>query len=195
MVVGVMTNFQKNPVHGVLRDLLKTRALVRGQVKLASGQMSDYYVDCKRVTLEGAALRVASEGFWALLSESNPRPSHVAGVSVGGDPIVAGVLLAALEHGTQLGGLLVRKEPKAHGLAAGRAVDGAPSKECQGVWLLEDVISTGGSSLKAAGFLKAEGYPLKGVLTLIDREMGGVEDLRQKLGVPVEALFKVSELL
>lgn len=179
--------------NGSVLDLIRDRALVKGvEVKLASGQSSNFYVDCKRITLHGPSLKRVGEAFWARLKSE--RPTLIAGVSVGGDPLVAAILIAALQDGVELSGLLVRKEKKSHGLAQGRAVDGPESTEKDSVWLVEDVISTGGSSLKAAEHLVSEGYKLKGILSLVDREMGGIQSLGQKFGVPVISLHKISEI-
>ena len=179
-----------------LLSWIRKRSLKTGvEVKLASGQMSNYYLDCKGVSLFGPALRDLSVVFWDHLKSLDSKIESIAGVSVGGDPIVAGILLKAAEENQPLKGLLVRKEPKAHGMSKGRAVDGAEPKDCGRVWLVEDVISTGGSSLTAAKYLLAEGYQLAGIAALIDREMGGVAHLKKELGVPVECVFSVSRIL
>jgi orotate phosphoribosyltransferase len=174
--------------------LLRTRALVQGvEVKLASGKPSNFYIDCKRISLHGPSLALVSQAFFEMLKVD--APSHVAGVSVGGDPLVAGVIIEAARESLEWGGLLVRKEKKAHGMSQGRAVDGVLGKETRSVWLVEDVVSTGGSSLTAARHLLEEGYPLRGIVCLVDREMGGPEMLKKELGLPVHALFRVSEVL
>lgn len=179
-----------------LIELLKTRALQKGNFKLASGQNSTYYLDCKGVTLHGPSLQMVSAAFWAHLKTKSPQPRLVAGVSVGGDPLVAGIALEAAKEKVEVSCLLVRKEPKTHGLSVGKAVDGGIHIDPQnGVWLIEDVISTGGSSLKAANYLKAEGFKLEGILVLVDRKMGGVESLTKTLNVPVESLLTVDEIL
>lgn len=178
-----------------LGELLKKRAVRKGKtITLASGRTSDIYVDCKRVTLHGASLEVVARTCVEKLLAVAPDLTHVAGVSVGGDPLVAGIILAAHGRGREMEALLVRKEKKSHGLSEGRCVEGGLPAETRSVWLVEDVVSTGGSSAKAAADLKAEGYPLKGMLCLVDREMGGVESLEARFGVPVVALLKVSEL-
>jgi orotate phosphoribosyltransferase len=179
-----------------LKKLVQSLALEVGETKiLASGQSSNVYVNCKRLTLESKPLSILSQVLWAKLAEIDPTVGAVAGVSVGGDPMVAGVLMSAAQEGRNLSGLLVRKEPKAHGATQGRAVEGLNAEQLsKSVWLLEDVISTGGSSEIALKHLMREGYSVSGLLCIIDREMGGVQAIRQKLGVRVEALFKLSEI-
>lgn len=174
---------------------LKERALQRGvKVKLASGRESDIYVDCKRASLHGPSLKHVSAAFTEVLRAQAPQPAMIAGVSVGGDPLVAGILLEAAAQGWELEGLLVRKEAKSHGLAQGRTVDGPLPRAGAPVWLVEDVVSTGGSSLQALGSLKREGYDVKGMVCLVDREMGGVAKLSQDCGIPVLSIFKLSDL-
>jgi orotate phosphoribosyltransferase len=177
-------------------SILKSRALVKGvKVKLASGKESDFYVDCKRATLHGPSLQALSKFCVDALREFQPDLTHVAGVSVGGDPLVAGVILEAAHRGLEWSGLLVRKEKKSHGLAAGRAVDGEEGNSTKAIWLVEDVVSTGGSSLTAARHLLDEGYSLKGILCLVDRNMGGLDMLTRELRIPVKALSGIDEIL
>lgn len=175
---------------------LKTHALIRGKgIVLASGQKSDYYVNSKKITLHGERLALLSEVIFSWLAERNLKPTHLAGVSVGGDPIVAGVAMLGAQKGVPMSMLLVRKEKKAHGATTGKAVEGDDPEFVKSCWLLEDVVSTGGSSLKAAKFLAEEGYRLDGILCVLDREMGGVKNLESALKIPVHALFRVNQLL
>jgi orotate phosphoribosyltransferase len=90
--------------------------------------------------------------------------------------------------------LLVRKKAKDHGASQGRATEGQLANMNQKVWLVEDVVSTGGSAIVALEHLRAEGYPLGGFLCLVDREMGGVEALKAQFDIPVITLTKLSEL-
>ncbi len=178
-----------------LLTYLKTKALIRGKdIVLASGQKSDYYVNSKKITLHGERLRCLSHVILNWFTVNGISPSHVAGVSVGGDPIVAGVAMLAAQSGAPMSMLLVRKEKKGHGATTGKAVEGDDPGEVKSCWLLEDVVSTGGSSLKAAKFLAEEGYRLDGMLCLLDREMGGVKNLETELKIPVHALFRVQQL-
>ena len=179
-----------------LKKLLQEKALTKGvEIKLASGQSSSYYINCKGVTLHGPSLRVLCQVWVEELSKISPKPSQIAGVSVGGDPIVAGFIYEAAIRSWELEGLLVRKEAKKHGLSAGKAVEGpAPSKD-KIVYLLEDVVSTGGSLISAAQNLIQEGYNLKGVFCIVDRQMGGAERILHDLGLPLKSIFKVEELL
>jgi orotate phosphoribosyltransferase len=179
-----------------LLSLLAERAYQKmEEVTLASGLKADYYIDCKKISLHGPSLTILSQTFLETLLAQNTVPTHVAGVSVGGDPIVAGIVMEASKKSQTWEALLIRKEAKKHGFSQGRCVEGSLPTSAMKIWLVEDVISTGKSSLEAAAQLKAEGYALQGVLALVDREMGGVPRLESELGVPVVVLFKVSQIL
>jgi len=177
---------------------LKTQALKTGlDVVLASGQRSTYYVDSKQISLHGPSLSLIGKAFWKELKKQNPQPDAIAGVSLGGDPLASAVVLEAYSEGIELDAFLIRKESKGHGATQGGRVEGRKQlkDELKSLWLVEDVISTGGSSLSAALHLQELGYPLKGIICILDREMGGPEKLTQELGVPVLALFKIHDVL
>ncbi len=178
-----------------LQSLLRTRAVRTGATfVLASGQSSNVFVDCKKLSLHGPSLLELSKTVLDILGAQSPKPNVIAGVSIGGDPLVAGIILEAARQGWELEGLLVRKEVKDHGATKGRAVEGVPPQAGQTVWLVEDVVTSGKSSLDASHKLKSEGYVLSGVLCLVDRELGGVESLRNTLRVPVLSLSKLSQI-
>ncbi len=178
-----------------IRNYLRVRALITGQeFTLASGKKSSVYLDCKQVTLWGPSLASISRLFVDELQKIAERPTYVAGVSIGGDPLVAGVLFEADRRKWSLEGLLIRKEAKDHGRSVGRRWEGREPKSSDRIWLLEDVISTGKSSLSAAQYMNEAGFPLAGILSIIDREMGGQESLSKSLGLPVRSLLKLSQL-
>lgn len=177
---------------------LKERALKTGvDVVLASGQRSTYYVDSKQVSLYGPTLSLIGKAFWNELKQQTPQPDAIAGVSLGGDPLASAVILEAYKEGLSLDAFLIRKESKSHGSSQGERIEGRKQFKTQfkSMWLVEDVISTGGSSLSAALHLKEQGYPLKGIICILDREMGGIQKLNRELDVPVLALFKIRDLL
>lgn len=180
-----------------LLALLRERALKRGEFTTASGEIVNAYVNCKDITLHGPSLHTLSKILVDYLEELDVKPDCIAGVSVGGDPIVAGVICEASTRNWELNGLLVRKEPKSHGASAGKAVDGIGSRNGQRpkVWLIEDVVTSGKSAHVAAEHLRREDYDLIGILSLVDREAGGLSFLRQKLNCKVRSLVKLSEIL
>jgi orotate phosphoribosyltransferase len=179
----------------LLRLFRERQAVSRGaKVSMASGQESDIYVNCKRLTLWGRSLSVLCSCLLTRLARLDPQAGAVAGVSVGGDPLVAGVLLEASRRGWTMEGLLIRKDAKKHGISAGRHVEGCAAESAGRVWVLEDVVSTGRSSLDAVERLRTEGFDVVGVLSIVDRQMGGLEILAQGTGLQAEALLQLSQL-
>jgi orotate phosphoribosyltransferase len=189
-----------------LKKYIRDWAVIRNSekpIRMASGKTTDIYFNMKGVSLRGEGLSLVSIAFMNCLQRvATEKEFLVAGVSVGGDPLVAGVILASFQAATESGelnrvssGLLVRKEAKSHGASQGLAVDGEkPSKKK--VWLLEDVISTGQSSLKALKNLEIEKYNVEGVLVIVDREMGGFDSLRREYpNLQCHSLFKMSEFV
>ena len=126
-----------------LLELLKKDAYRKGEFKLSSGRRSDHYVNCKQVTLTGRGLTLSS-----LLMLKEIDTPVVAGLTLGADPLVSGVSLVSALDSRMVNGLIVRKEPKGHGTEAW--VEGLIPDEGTKVTILEDVITTGGSAIKAA---------------------------------------------
>jgi orotate phosphoribosyltransferase len=169
-----------------LLELLRTRAYERKRVVLASGRESDFFIDCKQVVLsaEGHALAGA-----LMLDALADLPAHVAvaGVELGGCPLASAVALLSFQRGVPLDAVYVRKTAKDHGSA--RLLEGnARLPTGAGVALLEDVVTTGGSTLAAAAKLHDAGYVVVGVIALVDRLEGGREAIEEK-GLTLRALF------
>lgn len=168
-----------------LIQILTERSFERRQVKLASGRISDFFIDCKQtiLTAEGHAL-VGSLMFDAL--EEFGQVDAVAGVALGGCPLASAVSLVSHQRGQDLPAFYVRKEKKDHGTE--KLLEGDKAL-CPGmrVALLEDVITTGGSSLKALEVLKAAGAEIAGIIALVDRDEGGRETIEAQ-GVKLVAL-------
>lgn len=179
-----------------LRDLLRALSLARRPVKLASGAESDVYVDCKQTALhpEGAAalgahLLAAVE---AIEARAGRAATGVGGMSIGADPLATAVSLAAWQRGRHLPAFLVRKTPKAHGTAVW--LEGMANLRDQGaVILLEDVVTTGGSTLAAAARVREAGLIPFGVACIVDRGAGGRAALEAD-GLTVESLFDLDTL-
>ncbi|MGK3997281.1 orotate phosphoribosyltransferase [Sorangium sp. So ce1024] len=165
--------------------LLRERSFEQKRVVLASGRESDFFIDCKQsvLTAEGHAL-VGALMFEAL--DALPRCEAVAGVELGGCPLASAVSLTSFLRGRPLPALYVRKEVKDHG--SRRQVEGdrglVPGMP---VAILEDVITTGGSTLKAVEKLRAAGASVVGVVALVDRLEGGAEAIRAA-GLPLVSI-------
>lgn len=168
-----------------LVDLLRRRSFEKRRVILASGRESDFFIDCKQaiLTAEGHALTGALM-FEAL--DLLPECDAVAGVELGGCPLASAVSLTSYVRGRPLDALYVRKEAKDHGTK--KLVEGDKSiQPGTRVALLEDVVTTGGSSLKAVEKLRATGAVVVGIVALVDRLEGGAEAIREA-GVPLVSL-------
>jgi orotate phosphoribosyltransferase len=168
-----------------LIDLLRELSFERRRVTLASGRESDFFIDCKQtiLTAEGHAL-VGELMFQAL--DDLPTCDAVGGVELGGCPLASAVSLVSFQKGRPLTGFYVRKARKDHGTA--KLVEGDKSlKPGTRIALLEDVVTTGGSSLKAVETLKAVGAVVVGIIALVDRLEGGADTIREA-GLPLLTL-------
>jgi orotate phosphoribosyltransferase len=167
--------------------LVRERSLKFGDFVLASGKRASYYLDGKQVTLSAAGLRLVCEGLFNLIRDIDCQA--VGGMSIGADPLVAGVLVVAAEQGRSLDGFLVRKEAKGHG--TNKYIEGPVQPQMRAV-LVEDVVTTGGSSLLAAERAEAFGMQLTHILAIIDRMEGGRQAFEQK-GYKFESLLKITD--
>jgi orotate phosphoribosyltransferase len=168
-----------------LIELLSQLSFERKRVKLASGRESDFFIDCKQtiLTAEGHAL-VGSLMFGAL--EQLGAVDAVGGVELGGCPLASAVSLVSFQRGRPLPALYVRKERKDHGSA--RLIEGDKNlRPGMRVALLEDVVTTGGSSLKALEILRQAGTVPVGIIAVVDRLEGGAENIAAA-GVPLVTL-------
>lgn len=168
-----------------LIQLLTERSFERRRVILASGRESDFFIDCKQTMLTAEGHALIGVLMFELLAELPPCDA-VAGVELGGCPLASAVSLVSFQRGRPLNALYVRKAKKDHGTT--KLVEGdkslAPGLK---VALLEDVVTTGGSSLKAVDSLRAAGAEVVGIAALVDRQEGGAETIRAS-GLPLVTL-------
>ena len=182
-----------NPLYDGMKEnlltLLAQKAYRFGDFSLASGKKSSHYVNCKPVTLSGEGLLSISTLF---LNQINVNDGAVAGLTLGADPLVSGVVMLAAQSGIDLSGLIVRKESKGHG--TGAWLEGPLPPKGAIVTVLEDVVTTGGSSLKAVEKLRTQGYLVNRVLAIVDREEGG-ENAMSKADLELNSLFFLREIV
>jgi len=189
-----------------LLALLQTRALRRGRFVLSSGKESDLYLDCRQVTLFAEGLALVGEIFYERIARLPERPVAAGGLTLGADPLAAAVALASHAAVSATGAtpgtpgidaFVVRKEPKGHG--TNKFVEGTSIlKEGAPIVVLEDVITTGASTLRAIERCREAALRIIGVFALVDRgEDDGLANVARAAGagVPVEALFHRRELL
>ena len=171
-----------------LLPLLAGKAYRHGQFTLASGRSSDHYVNCKPVSLSGIGLALLGS---LLLDQVETDASAVAGLTLGADPLVSAVALQAALAGRALDALIVRKEAKGHG--TGAWLEGPLPPNASIITVLEDVVTTGGSSLKAVSQLRQAGYRVNRVVTIVDRQEGGLEAMTAA-GLELRSLFLLDEV-
>ncbi len=173
----------------VLKELIRANALKFGDFVLASGKKAKYYCDSKQVTLDSAGLRLVGEGILDIVQSMPFKIQAVGGMAIGADPITASVLCAAAAHGVALKGFMVRKEAKDHGTQ--KFLEG-PVQPGDDVIIVEDVVTTGGSSLKAIERCKEFGLNVKAVVAILDRMEGGRENF-EAAGYSLYSLFTICD--
>ena len=171
-----------------LLPLLATKAYRHGQFTLASGRSSNHYVNCKPVSLSGTGLALLGA---LLLEQVEADARAVAGLTLGADPLVSAVALQAALADRNLDALIVRKEAKGHG--TGAWLEGPLPAADSVITVLEDVVTTGGSSLKAVHQLREAGYAVNRVVTIVDRQEGGL-DAMTSAGLELRSLFLLEEV-
>lgn len=174
-----------------LLKILKELSYEEGEFTLASGKKSSFYIDCKETTLNPEGMYLVGVLMYQLVQKI-PGVEAVGGVSVGGDPLVCSTVLISRALGEPLPGFFIRKEPKGHGtnlwLEGGKSL-----RKGMKVVILEDVVTTGGSSLKAIETTEREGFEVIGVVALLDRLDGGKEAIESK-GYAFRSIFSLSDL-
>ena len=180
-----MPNFKEE-----LLTMLKEDAYRKGEYTLSSGKESQHYVNCKPVTLTGRGLTLASI---MLLQHVEEDSVAVAGLTLGADPLVSGVAVVCGLDKIKLNALIVRKEAKGHG--TGAYIEGPLPEKGSKVTVLEDVITTGGSAIKAVNRLRDAGYVVNRIISIVDRQEDGEADAAMKeADLELISLFKLDEV-
>ncbi len=171
-----------------LRDLINELAVVRGRVTLASGREADYYIDVRRVTLDGVAAPLVGRVMRDLVADWDF--DMVGGLTMGADPVALAMLHAASAQGERLDAFVVRKDAKTHGLH--KRIEGS-SVQGKRVLVVEDTSTTGGSALQAVAALREAGAEIVGVAVVVDRATGAAEAI-QAAGLPYRHAFGINDL-
>lgn len=174
-----------------LAAILRAKSIKRGDFTLASGKKSTYYLDCRLTTLDPEGALQTGYCILELLDAMGVKPDAIGGLSMGADPVVsAAIVVSALEK-RPLQGFLVRKEAKGHGRK--KQIEGLEQTQGKRVVIVDDVCTTGGSTLEAIEAVTREGCEVTAVISLVDREEGGSEMLRAKYNY--SSVFTARELL
>lgn len=192
----------------LLLNMLARKSFQLGEFKLSSGGTSDYYIDCRTTTLDAEGMRLTGRVFYDVIQTKKWKPRAVGGMTLGADPIVAGVaLLTAQTVQTRaparpkpvdvseflIHGFLVRKQEKVHG--TGQRIEGFREKGAR-VVVVDDVCTTGSSTIQAIEAAREFGFNVVGVACLIEREEAGGRPAVEKAAAGVEfvSIFKASEV-
>ena len=170
--------------------LVRKRSVTIGQFTLASGRPSTYYIDARKTTMSAAGIELIGELGLALVRRAGWAPSLVGGLTLGADPVAYAIARASCAAPPMIDAFTVRKEAKTHG--ARRRIEGCFSTGAA-VVVVEDVVTTGQSALRAIDAVAAEGGHVLGVITLVDREEGGRESI-EHAGVTLRSLLSLRDL-
>lgn len=171
-----------------LLDLFCTLAYKEGDFTLSSGQRSTYYINGKQVTLNAEGALAIGRILLSMLPEDT---AAIAGLTLGADPIVSAVSVVSAYEGRPIPALIIRKEAKGHGTQA--YIEGPTLPEGSKVVVLEDVVTTGQSAMKAVNRLRDAGYIVEQVISLIDRQQGGAE-FYASVELDFQAVFTIQDL-
>ncbi len=166
--------------------LLKEKSYEKRKVILSSGKESDFYIDCKQTTLDAEGAVLCGRLFCEMLEEGE-WPEAVGGITLGADPIVTAVSLTSALRAHPIPAFIIRKEPKKHGTA--QWVEGTRNlRPGMRVAIVEDVVTTGASTIRAIERAEESGLKVSRVLCIVDRNEGGAGPIAEK-GYRLEAMF------
>jgi orotate phosphoribosyltransferase len=183
-------NFQFMSYRQELKDLLREKSLVVGEIVLSSGKKSNYYLDCKLTTLDPKGAFLTGHVLLELLQKNGIKADAIGGLSMGADPLVSAASVVSHIEKTPLPGFLIRKEAKKHGRM--KQIEGI-DKNVKDVVIVDEVCTTGKATQEAIDAAENEGYRVVAVISLVDREEGGSDAFRKKYRY--FSVFTASELL
>ena len=170
-----------------LLELLRTHAFRRGEVKLSSGKTSDFFVDCKQAVLRTEGHLLVGAALSEAVERVPPPVDAVAGVVLGGCSLASSVAMHTALHGRGLDAIYVRKAEKEHGTR--RRLEGSASlAPGSRLVIVEDVVTTGGSTLRAVAAIREESFDVAGVIAIVDRLEGGRQAI-EAAGLHFQALY------
>jgi orotate phosphoribosyltransferase len=177
-----------------LAQILRTRSVRRGgEYRLASGRISDVYCDARVTTCRAEAMPLIGRLYLAKMADRGWKPKAVGGLTMGADPIVIAVSRESVEAGPVINAFLVRKEAKGHGMK--RQIEGLTEAEAGiDVVIVDDVCTTGDSTVKAIQAAREAGLNVLGAICLVDREEGGRENIEAANVCPFDRIFAIREL-
>ena len=179
--------------HANLLGMLAEKSFRLGNFKLSSGGTSDYYIDCRLTTLDAAGAVATGEAVLAEIRQQDWAADAIGGLTMGADPIVVATSVISAQQGAPINGFLVRKAEKTHG--TGQRIEGFREKGAR-VVIVDDVCTTGASTIQAIEAAREFGFEISGVLCLVERQEAGGRANVEKAAAPAPfmALFTANEL-
>jgi len=176
-------------VNDELAQLLAKKSFRLGEFKLSSGGSSDYYIDCRTTTLDAQGSRLTGQVFWDEIQKRGWHPQAIGGLTMGADPIVSAVAVVS----GKVSGFLVRKAEKQHG--TGQRIEGFHEKGAR-VVIVDDVCTTGASTVQAIEAAREFGFEVVGVMCLVEREEAGGRPNVEKAATPASfhAIFTANDV-
>ncbi len=175
-----------------LLSILRNKSVSYGNVTLSSGNTSNYYIDAKKTTYDAEGVYLAGKLIFDLIQKKNEGITAVGGLTMGADPIVVSTIIAAMNAGYQLKGFSVRKERKLHGQK--KLIEGGNLDKGEKVVIIDDVITTGNSTIMAIDAVEDYGGEIVLVVALVDRCEGGAKKIREK-GLEFTSLFEIRDVV
>jgi orotate phosphoribosyltransferase len=176
-----------------LLNLIVANSFRLGNFTLSSGLKSDYYIDCRTTTLHAQGAELTGRVFLEVLRQQGWNPQAIGGLTMGADPIVTAVSIISYQQQTPIHGFLVRKAEKAHGM--GQRIEGFQKKGSD-VVIVDDVCTTGGSTIQAIQAAREFGFNIIGAACLVEREEAGGRASVEQAAAPAKfiSIFKSSEI-
>jgi orotate phosphoribosyltransferase len=174
-----------------LLELLRTRSFQEREVTLSSGLKSNFYIDCKQVSLDAEGATLIGELFHMMIEEVAPKAIAVGGLTLGADPLATATSMISFKAGRPRSAFIVRKEPKGHG--TGQWIESTNLPAGSPVVILEDVVTTGASTLRAIERSRLAGLTVLHAIGLVDRLEGGREAVTAE--TPMTTLFSRRDFL
>lgn len=176
-----------------LMQIIREMSYEEREVTLASGRKSNFYFDGKQTTLHAKGGLLVGKAFWEIVKQFEGPIDGVGGLTMGADPIATATSIAAALEGQDVHAFIIRKEPKGHG--TGQWLEGRKNlPPGSRVVIVEDVTTTGGSSMKAVERAEQEGLVVLGIITLVDRQEGAEENITAA-GQTLKAVFTRTQVV
>ncbi len=193
--VNNLLNASVDGIRLAILNAIKTLCYEKKEFTLVSGRKSDFYIDLRRISFDGDYLYYIGRMLYEELAVFKSKSDFdvIAGVPVGGIPLVSSILINSFLDGNTLKSVVIRKEKKVYGKANMIEPVQFLRKDAK-IMIVEDVVTTGGSILKAVKSARNEGYIVKNTICIVDREEGGKENLKEN-GIKLISLFTKADIL